>query len=63
MNSDQIFSYSENFLTEIIDDLIKLKIKRLQPKSNEFHNKLKSLMEKVWKIKNFQNSSHLEIMT
>ena len=26
MNSDQIFSYSEDFLNEIIDDLIKLKI-------------------------------------
>ena len=37
MNSKEIFSYSENFLNEIIDDLIKLKIKNLSnPKSNEF---------------------------
>ena len=38
MNSDQIFSYSEDFLNEIIDDLIKLKIKKLaNPKSNDFN--------------------------
>ncbi len=47
MNSDQIFSYSENFLNEIIDDLIKLKIQKISnPKNNEFNNKLKSLMGK-----------------
>ena len=47
MNSDQIFSYSEDFLNEIIDDLIKLKIKKLvNPKSNDFNNRLKLLMEK-----------------
>ena len=54
MNSDQIFSYSENFLTEIIDDLIKLKIQKIaNPKSNEFHNKLKSLMGKSLGDKEF----------
>ena len=47
MNSDQIFSYSEDFLNEIIDDLIKLKIKKLvNPKSNDFNNRLKLLMGK-----------------
>jgi preprotein translocase subunit SecA len=47
MNSDQIFSYSEEFLKEIIDDLIKLKIQKIaNPKSNEFINKLKLLMGK-----------------
>ena len=29
MNSDQIFSYSEDFFNEIIDDLIKLKIQKI----------------------------------
>ena len=47
MNSDQIFDYSEDFLKEIIDNLIKLKIQKLaNPKSNEFNNKLKSLLGK-----------------
>jgi len=47
MNSNQIFSYSEDFLNEIIDDLIKLKIQKVaNPKSNEFNNRLKLLMGK-----------------
>jgi len=47
MNSDEIFSYSEQFLNEIIDDLIKLKIQKLtNPKNNEFETKLKTLMGK-----------------
>ena len=54
MNSDQIFSYSEDFLNEIIDDLIKLKIQNLaNPKSNEFNNRLKSLMGKSVNEKEF----------
>ncbi len=54
MNSDQIFSYSEDFLNEIIDDLIKLKIQRMaNPKSNEFNNRLKSLMGKSLDEKEF----------
>ena len=54
MNSDQIFSYSEDFLNEIIDDLIKLKIQKLaNPKSNEFNNRLKSLMGKSVNEKEF----------
>ena len=32
MNSDQIFQYSDDFLNEIIDDLIKLKIQKYQSK-------------------------------
>ena len=37
MNSEEIFSYSEGFLNEIIDDLIKLKIQKISnPKNNEF---------------------------
>ena len=30
MNSDQIFEYSDDFLNEIIEDLIKLKIQKYQ---------------------------------
>ncbi len=59
MNSDQIFSYSEEFLKEIIDDLIKLKIKKIaSPKSNEFNNKLKSLMGK-----SLEESDFLKLIT
>ena len=47
MNSDQIFIYSEDFLNEIISNLIDLKIHKLaNPKNNDFNNKLKSLMGK-----------------
>ena len=48
MNSDQIFDYSEDFLKEIIDGLIKLKIQKISnPRSNEFENRVKSLMGKT----------------
>ena len=54
MNSDQIFYYSEDFLNEIIDDLIKLKIQKIaNPNSNEFNNRLKSLMGKSLDEKQF----------
>ncbi len=47
MNSDEIFSYSEDFINEIIDDLLKLKIQNLSnPKNNNFVKKLKILMGK-----------------
>ena len=47
MNSEEIFSYSEDFLNEIIDDLIQLKIQKLSnPRSNDFGNKIKSIMGK-----------------
>ncbi|MDA9653382.1 preprotein translocase subunit SecA [Candidatus Pelagibacter sp.] len=47
MNSNEIFSYSEGFLKEIIDDLIKLKIQKISnPKNNEFSTKLKILAGK-----------------
>ncbi len=54
MNSDQIFAYSEEFLKEIINDLIQLKIQKIaNPKSNEFSNKLKLLMGKSLDEKEF----------
>tara|TARA_B100002052_G_scaffold240423_1_gene224682 strand:- start:81 stop:920 length:840 start_codon:yes stop_codon:yes gene_type:complete len=47
MNSDQIFNYSNNFLDEIKDNLINLKIqKKANPKNIDFDNKIKALMGK-----------------
>ena len=47
MSSGQIFQYSEDFLDEIIDDLIKLKnMKMNNPKDNDFDNKLKLVLGK-----------------
>ena len=37
MNSKNIFEYSDEFLKEIIQDIIKLKIQKLSnPKNNDF---------------------------
>ncbi len=47
MDSNNIFDYSDQFLNEIIDDLISLKAKKLaNPKNNEFNNKLKTIFGK-----------------
>ncbi|MDA8867326.1 preprotein translocase subunit SecA [Candidatus Pelagibacter sp.] len=47
MNSESIFDYSNEFLNEIIEDIIKLKIQNLSnPKSNEFSNRLKQIVGK-----------------
>ncbi len=47
MNSKNIFDYSESFLKEIIEDIIRLKIQNLSnPKSNEFSNRLKQIVGK-----------------
>ena len=47
MNGDQIFLYSENFLKDIISDLIRLKTQKLSnPKNSDFDIKLKTLMGK-----------------
>ena len=54
MNSEEIFSYSESFLNEIIDDLIQLKIQKLSnPRNNDFGNKIKSIMGKNLDEKEF----------
>ncbi len=56
MNSDEIFSYSDNFLKEIIDDIILLKIKKVSsPKNTEFENKLKLLLGKNFEEKEFNS--------
>ena len=47
MDSKKIFDYSNKFLSEIIENLIALKIKKLSsPKDNEFNNKLKTIFGK-----------------
>ena len=47
MNSNNIFDYSDEFLKEIIEDLIKLKIQKLSnPKSAEFSNRIKKILGK-----------------
>ncbi len=59
MNSDKIFSYSEDFLEEFTDDLIKLKSQKLSnPKNNEFENKLKIILGK-----NFQDNKFSEMIS
>jgi preprotein translocase subunit SecA len=47
MDSQSIFDYSDEFLKEIIDNIIKLKIQNLSnPKSNEFSNRLRQIVGK-----------------
>jgi len=47
MNSEEIFDYSDEFLTEIIENLIALKKQNLsQIKNNEFKNQLKIIIGK-----------------
>ena len=55
MNSDQIFDYSEDFLNQIIDDLIQLKIsKKINIKNNDLENKLKSILGKKFDENEFK---------
>ncbi len=62
IESNNIFEISDEFLLEIINDLIHLKSKKLNDlKSNEFENRIKSLMGKNLdqsKIKYFNESSN-----
>ncbi len=61
MNNEQIFDYSEVFLNEIIDDLIRLKTQKISnPKSNEFENRLRSLMGKTLEDKQFKDLTTLK---
>ena len=56
MNSENIFDYSDDFLNEISDQLIKLKISNLSnPKSNEFNNKTKQIVGKSFEEDDFKN--------
>ncbi len=58
MNTQNIFDYTENFLSEISDDLNKLKkLKLSKPQNTDFENKLKSILGKnisQSELKNFQ---------
>ena len=55
MSSGDIFGYSDEFLKEIIEDLIKLKIQKLSnPKSTEFSNRIKQILGKSFTDKEFE---------
>ena len=55
MNSNNIFDYSDEFLKEIIEDIIKLKIQNLSnPKSNEFNNKIRQILGKSFNDEEFK---------
>tara|TARA_B100000674_G_scaffold320136_1_gene266673 strand:- start:398 stop:1729 length:1332 start_codon:yes stop_codon:yes gene_type:complete len=55
ISSNNIFEYSDEFLQEIVNELIRLKSKKnLDLKNNEFENKLKSLMGKNFDLSKAQ---------
>ena len=55
MNSKNIFEYSNEFLKEIIEDIIKLKIQKLSnPQNNEFNNRLKQIVGKSFNDMEFE---------
>ncbi len=62
ITTNNIFEFSDEFLREMINDLIQLKSKKLNnPKNNEFEKKLKSLIGKNFdekKINSFNNNSN-----
>ena len=56
MESNQIFTYSDDFLKEIINDLIELKkIKSTNFKNNDFDTKLRSILGKNFEEVEFKN--------
>ncbi|MDA9695364.1 preprotein translocase subunit SecA [Candidatus Pelagibacter sp.] len=56
MNSENIFDYSNEFLKEISDDLIRLKVLNLSnPKSNEFTIKTKQIIGKSFEDAEFKD--------
>jgi len=55
MNSEEIFNYSDEFLNEIINELLNLKIKKLSsPNNNDFTNKLRVIFGKSLNDNEFQ---------
>ena len=61
MNSKKVFDYSDEFLSEIMDHLIDLKIKNLSKiKNSEFNNQLKTLLGKSVDEKKFQDLANLK---
>ena len=60
MESSQIFDYSDDFLNEITNDLLKLKsLKSSNPKNNEFETKLKLIVGKNFEENEFKDSISL----
>ncbi len=56
MNSKNIFDYSNEYLKEISDDLIKLKISNLSdPRNNEFNNRTKQIIGKSFEETEFKD--------
>ena len=61
MNSNQIFQYSDDFLNEIIEEFLNLKIeKKSNPKNNDFDNKLKSVLGKNTNKNDFEKLISLD---
>ncbi len=61
MNSKNIFEYSDEFLKEIIENIIKYKIKKIQdPKNNEFENFLKLFTGKSFNEVEIKNLNLLQ---
>ncbi len=61
MNNEEIFKFSDDFLEEIVEDLIELKnIKSSNPKNNNFDTKLKSILGKNLIDKDFDNLVSLD---
>jgi len=56
MNSHNIFEYSDEFLKEIIGDILKLRIQNLaNPKNNEFALRIKQIIGKSFKENEIEN--------
>ena len=61
MNSSQIFDYSNDFLTDIIDDLIDLKIQKSKNlKNNNFDNRLRLILGKRIKDNEIESLKSLD---
>jgi hypothetical protein len=58
IKSEKIYSYSDDFLSEIIEKLTDLKNKYLiNPKNNEFNNQLKSILGKSFDEKEMESQT------
>jgi preprotein translocase subunit SecA len=61
MNSEKVFDYSDEFLSEIKGHLINLKAQKLSKiKNNEFNNQLKTLLGKSVDDNEFENLTNLK---
>ena len=61
MMSSEIFAYSDEFLKELIDDLIRLRIqKKSDLKNNDFENRLKMILGKGLETDSFNKLTSLD---